>query len=85
LGGQAHLKGTVASRSIRSEFSSTGSVQILSETLGENNIGSIFAELQPDADKLRTKPFPLGADHDKSGLGFQIASSARGFATEIIG
>jgi hypothetical protein len=28
-----------------------------------------------DADKLRTKPFPLGAGHDKSGLGFQIASS----------
>jgi hypothetical protein len=50
-------------------------VQILSETIGENNIGSIFVELLPDTDKLRTKPFPLGAGHDKSGLGFQIASS----------
>jgi CubicO group peptidase (beta-lactamase class C family) len=43
--------------------------------MGENKIGSIFVELQPDADKLRTKPFPLGAGHDKFGLGFQIASS----------
>jgi len=43
--------------------------------MGENSIGSIFVELQPDADKLRTKPFPLGAGHDKFGLGFQIASN----------
>ncbi|HEY6340129.1 MAG TPA: serine hydrolase domain-containing protein [Bryobacteraceae bacterium] len=56
-----------------------GSAKILSESslkmMGENNIGSIFVELQPDADKLRTKPFPLGAGHDKFGLGFQIASN----------
>lgn len=56
-----------------------GSAGILSESsvkmMGENNIGSIFVELQPDADKLRTKPFPLGAGHDKFGLGFQIASN----------
>jgi methyl acetate hydrolase len=55
-----------------------GSAKILSESsvkmMGENNIGSIFVELQPDADKLRTKPFPLGAGRDKFGLGFQIAS-----------
>jgi methyl acetate hydrolase len=55
-----------------------GSVNILSEAsvkaMGENNIGPLFVELQPDADKLRTKPFPLGAGHDKFGLGFQIAS-----------
>jgi CubicO group peptidase (beta-lactamase class C family) len=55
-----------------------GSAKILSASsvkmMGENNIGSIFVELQPDADKLRTKPFPLGAGHDKFGLGFQIAS-----------
>jgi len=42
--------------------------------MGENNIGSIFVELQPDADNQLTKPFPLGAGHDKFGLGFQIAS-----------
>jgi methyl acetate hydrolase len=55
-----------------------GSAKILSESsvrmMSENNIGSIFVELQPDADKLRTKPFPLGAGHDKFGFGFQIAS-----------
>src|SRR3984893_17168982 len=57
-----------------------GPAKILSESsvkmMGENNIGSIFVELQPDADKRLTKPFPLGAGHDKFGLGFQIASSA---------
>lgn len=56
-----------------------GPVKILSESsvkmMGENNIGSIFVELQPDTDKMLTKPFPLGAGHDKFGLGFQIASS----------
>jgi methyl acetate hydrolase len=56
-----------------------GSVRILSDSsvkmMGENNIGSLFVELQPDADKSRTKPFPLGAGHDKFGLGFQIASN----------
>ena len=56
-----------------------GSAKILSENsvkmMGQNQIGAIFVELQPDADKLRTKPFPLGAGHDKFGLGFQIASS----------
>jgi methyl acetate hydrolase len=50
-----------------------GSAKILSERsvkmMGENNIGSIFVELQP-----ATKPFPLGAGHDKFGLGFQLAS-----------
>jgi CubicO group peptidase (beta-lactamase class C family) len=56
-----------------------GPAKILSESsvkmMGENNIGSIFVELQPDTDKMLTKPFPLGAGHDKFGLGFQIASS----------
>jgi methyl acetate hydrolase len=56
-----------------------GRTKILGESsvtmMGENNIGSIFVELQPDADKLRTKPFPLGAGQDKFGLGFQIASN----------
>ena len=43
--------------------------------MGDNQIGAIFVERQPDADKQRTKPFPLGAGKDKFGLGFQIASS----------
>jgi CubicO group peptidase (beta-lactamase class C family) len=42
--------------------------------MGQNQIGSIFVEEQPAADPLRTKPFPLGAGHDKFGLGFQVAS-----------
>jgi methyl acetate hydrolase len=61
-----------------------GSAKILSESsvklMGENNIGSISVELQPDADKQRTKPFPLGAGHDKFGLGFQITSNDPQFA-----
>jgi methyl acetate hydrolase len=56
-----------------------GSTKILTENsvklMGENQIGSIFVELQPDADKQRTKPFPLGAGHDKFGFGFQIAAN----------
>jgi len=56
-----------------------GSTKILNESsvmmMGENQIGPIFVELQPDADTQRTKPFPLGAGHDKFGLGFQIASN----------
>ena len=56
-----------------------GSAKILSpasvKMMGENQIGAIFVERQPDADKERTKPFPLGAGKDKFGLGFQIASN----------
>jgi len=56
-----------------------GSAKILSpasvKMMGENAMGAIFVERQPDADKQRTKPFPLGAGKDKFGLGFQIASS----------
>ena len=56
-----------------------GSVKILSgssvKAMGENDIGAIFVELQPDADQQRTRPFPLGAGHDKFGFGFQIASN----------
>ncbi len=55
-----------------------GGTKMLSESsvkmMGQNQIGSIFVEEQPAADPLRTKPFPLGAGHDKFGLGFQVAS-----------
>ncbi len=61
-----------------------GSAKILSERavlmMGENHIGSIFVEQQPAADPLRTKPFPLGAGHDKFGLGFQVASNDARYA-----
>jgi methyl acetate hydrolase len=56
-----------------------GSAKLLTpasvKMMGQNAIGSIFVERQPDADKQRTKPFPLGAGKDKFGLGFQIASN----------
>jgi methyl acetate hydrolase len=52
--------------------------KILSEAsvkmMGQNAMGSIVLDLQPDADKQRTKPFPLGAGKDKFGLGIQIAA-----------
>ena len=55
-----------------------GSARILSpasvKLMGQNAMESIFVELQPDANKERTKPFPLGAGKDKFGLGFQIAA-----------
>ncbi len=61
-----------------------GLAKILSENsvkmMGENNIGPIFVELQQAADQSLSKPFPLGAGHDKFGLGFQIASGDRQYA-----
>jgi CubicO group peptidase (beta-lactamase class C family) len=55
-----------------------GTAKILSPAsvrlMGQNAIGPIFVELQPDADKQLTRPFPLGAGKDKFGLGFQIAA-----------
>ncbi len=61
-----------------------GPAKILSENsvtmMGENNIGPIFVELQQAADESLAKPFPLGAGHDKFGLGFQIASSDSEYA-----
>jgi methyl acetate hydrolase len=56
-----------------------GSSRLLTEAsvrmMGENHIGSISVEEQPDADRQRTRPFPLGAGRDKFGLGFQIAGN----------
>ena len=55
-----------------------GSARILTpasvKLMGQNAMGAVFVQLQPDADKQRTKPFPLGAGKDKFGLGFQIAA-----------
>jgi methyl acetate hydrolase len=55
-----------------------GHAKILSpasvKLMGQNAMGSIFVQLQPDADKQRTRPFPLGAGKDKFGLGFQLAA-----------
>jgi CubicO group peptidase (beta-lactamase class C family) len=55
-----------------------GATRILSEKsvklMSQNQTGPVLVELQPDANKELTKPFPLGAGHDKFGFGFQIAS-----------
>jgi methyl acetate hydrolase len=63
---------------------SLGSAKILSESsvklMGENNIGPIFVELQQAADQSLSNPFPIGAGHDKFGLGFQIASGELRYA-----
>jgi CubicO group peptidase (beta-lactamase class C family) len=55
-----------------------GKVRILSEKsvreMGQNQIGAIFVTQQPDALPQLTRPFPLGAGHDKFGLGFQVTA-----------
>ena len=57
-----------------------GSARILSERsvklMGQNHIGAIFVQAQPVGVARLTKPFPLGAGHDKFGLGFQIAQKS---------
>lgn len=58
-----------------------GSERILSERsvklMSENHIGAIFVEQQAVANPAVAKPFPLGAGHDKFGLGFQIAAESQ--------
>ena len=55
-----------------------GSVRVLKEAtvaeMGKNQIGSVKVRLQPSADPLRSKPYPLGAGEDVWGLGFQLAA-----------
>jgi CubicO group peptidase (beta-lactamase class C family) len=55
-----------------------GGVRILKEStvaeMSKNQIGSVKVRLQPSADPLRSKPYPLGAGEDVWGLGFQIAA-----------
>jgi len=58
-----------------------GSVRLLKEqTVAEmtrNQTGSVKVRLQPTAEPLRSKPYPLGAGEDTWGLGFQLAAPAR--------
>jgi CubicO group peptidase (beta-lactamase class C family) len=42
--------------------------------MSKNQIGSVRVRLQPTADPLRSRPYPLGAGEDVWGLGFQIAA-----------
>ena len=46
----------------------------------QNNIGTVTVQLQPGADPSLSKSFPIGAGHDKFGLGFQIASGEARYA-----
>jgi methyl acetate hydrolase len=55
-----------------------GSVRLLKEStvaeMSKNQTGSVRVRLQPTADPLRSKPYPLGAGEDVWGLGFQLAA-----------
>jgi CubicO group peptidase (beta-lactamase class C family) len=55
-----------------------GGVRILEERtvaeISKNQTGTVKVRLQPTADPLRSKPYPLGAGEDVWGLGFQIAA-----------
>lgn len=55
-----------------------GNARILSEKsvhlMGENHIGAVFVSQQQIGMPALSKPFPLGAGHDKFGLGFQLAA-----------
>jgi methyl acetate hydrolase len=55
-----------------------GKARILSEKsvqeMQKNQIGPVMVTLQPDAMPELTRPFPLGAGHDKFGLGFQLTA-----------
>ena len=49
-------------------------------SMEQNNIGTVTVELQPGADPSISNSFPIGADHDKFGLGFQIAAGEARYA-----
>jgi len=55
-----------------------GGVRILNDStvaeMSKSQTGSVKVRLQPTADALRSKPYPLGAGEDVWGLGFQIAA-----------
>jgi CubicO group peptidase (beta-lactamase class C family) len=58
-----------------------GSVRLLKEEtvreMGRNQTGDVKVRLQPTAEPLRSKPYPLGAGEDVWGLGFQLAVPAQ--------
>jgi methyl acetate hydrolase len=58
-----------------------GSVRLLKEQtvrdMTRNQTGNVKVRLQPSADPLRSKPYPLGAGEDVWGLGFQLAAPAK--------
>jgi methyl acetate hydrolase len=52
-------------------FLSAKSLQLMVE----DPPSGIIMQTQPDADPVRTRPFPIGAGKDKFGLGFQITAA----------
>ena len=62
-----------------------GNARILSaksvRLMGENQIGPVLVSQQTIGLPALSKPFPLGAGHDKFGLGFQLTSSGPDTAT----
>jgi len=56
-------------------------VRILKEQtvrdMARNQTGNVKVRLQPTAEPLRSKPYPLGAGEDVWGLGFQIAAPSK--------
>ena len=61
-----------------------GSVRLLKEQtvreMTRNQTGSVKVRLQPTAEPLRSRPYPLGAGEDVWGLGFQLAAPAKSVA-----
>jgi CubicO group peptidase (beta-lactamase class C family) len=57
-----------------------GGRRLLSETaltsMTSNQMGAVRVRQQPNADRARSLPYPLGAGQDTWGFGFQIASAA---------
>lgn len=55
-----------------------GGVRIVSERtiaeMAKNQTGGVKVRLQPTANALRSRPYPLGAGEDVWGLGFQLAA-----------
>jgi CubicO group peptidase (beta-lactamase class C family) len=49
--------------------------------MGRNQTGDVKVRLQPSAEPLRSKPYPLGAGQDVWGLGFQLAAPAKADAS----
>jgi CubicO group peptidase (beta-lactamase class C family) len=58
-----------------------GSVRLLKEQtvrdMERNQTGDVKVRLQPTAEPLRSRPYPLGAGEDVWGLGFQLAAPAK--------
>jgi CubicO group peptidase (beta-lactamase class C family) len=48
--------------------------------MGQNQIGDLIVQEQPGVDTALSRPFPLGAGHDKFGFGFEIAADDPRFA-----